>query len=235
MSRIILIDPDRDCLSLLQSQLEAEGHVVRTHVDPDTALPDVARQMPDLVIMETRFAKMDGLAVFDRLRDGFRVPVMIASATSSDSEEAMYLRLGASDYLAKPFARKVMSARVAAALRVGFVSLEADDATQVLQRGLLRLDKLRHLASWDGKDVMLTASEFNVLWIIAQRPGHVFSRAAILDQAHGGDADVTDRSIDSQVKRIRRKLRDVAPEFNAIQTLYGLGYRFTEPSSEVAA
>ncbi|MFY0618695.1 response regulator transcription factor [Shimia sp.] len=235
MSCIIVIDPDRSALERLQTVLEVEGHEVRAHVDPDTAMPDVGRHAPDLVIMETRYNKTDGLALFERLRDGFGVPVILISRGGTASDEAMFLRLGAADFLSKPYASNVMSARVAAALRAGQPAHQPVSDSSVLERGPLRLDRLRHEATWDGEEVILTATEFNVLWIIAQRPGHVLSRASILDLAYGEDVYVTDRSIDSQVKRIRRKLRGVAPEFSAIQTLYGLGYRFTDTSPRMAA
>ena len=145
------------------------------------------------------------------------------------------LRLGADDYLAKPLSMRVFAARVAAALRSAAPNLRDPDDVTLIQRGALRLDRLRHEARWDGKEVALTATEFNVLWIIAQRPGQVLSRANILDLAYGGDVFVTDRSIDSQIKRIRRKLREVAPNFTAIETLYGLGYRFSDSPEDMAA
>jgi two-component system response regulator ChvI len=130
---------------------------------------------------------------------------------------------------------RVFGARVAAALRSAAPNhREANDVT-VIQRGALHLDRLRHEARWSDVEVALTATEFNVLWIIAQRPGQVLSRANILDLAYGGDVFVTDRSIDSQIKRIRRKIREVAPDFMAIETLYGLGYRFSDSPEDVAA
>lgn len=235
MSRILLIDPDRQLLAAMQDVLLHDGHESLGHVSPDTAMAELSRQSVDLVVMELRQRSMDALTIIERITNTYSVPVVVLSTTASATEESMMLRLGADDYLAKPFSMRVFGARVAAALRSAAPSLrDADDVT-VIQRGALRLDRLRHEARWDGKEVALTATEFNVLWIIAQRPGQVLSRANILDLAYGGDVFVTDRSIDSQIKRIRRKLRDVAPNFTAIETLYGLGYRFTDSPEDMAA
>lgn len=219
----------------MQEVLLHDGHDSLCHVAPDTALSDLARQAPDLVVMELRQRSMDALNVIERITNTFGIPVVVTSTTASATEEAMLLRLGADDYLAKPFSMRVFGARVAAALRSAAPNhRDADDLT-VIQRGALRLDRLRHEARWDGTEVALTATEFNVLWIVAQRPGQVLSRANILDLAYGGDVFVTDRSIDSQIKRIRRKIREVAPDFMAIETLYGLGYRFSDSPEAVAA
>ncbi|MFY0660230.1 MAG: response regulator transcription factor [Shimia sp.] len=235
MSKILLIEPDRHHMMAMQEVLLHDGHDSLCHVAPDTALSDLARQAPDLVVMELRQRSMDALNVIERITNTFGIPVVVTSTTASATEEAMLLRLGADDYLAKPFSMRVFGARVAAALRSAAPNhRDADDLT-VIQRGALRLDRLRHEARWDGTEVALTATEFNVLWIVAQRPGQVLSRANILDLAYGGDVFVTDRSIDSQIKRIRRKIREVAPDFMAIETLYGLGYRFSDSPEAVAA
>jgi len=235
MSRVLLIDPDRHLLAAMQDVLLHDGHESLCHVSPDTAMAELSRQSVDLVVMELRQRSMDALAIIERITNTYSVPVVVLSTTSSATEESMMLRLGADDYLAKPFSMRVFGARIAAALRSAAPNhRDADDVT-VIQRGALRLDRLRHEARWDGKEVALTATEFNVLWIIAQRPGQVLSRANILDLAYGGDVFVTDRSIDSQIKRIRRKLRDVAPNFTAIETLYGLGYRFSDSPEDMAA
>ena len=235
MSKILLIEPDRRLMVAMQEVLLHDGHECLCHVAPETALSDLARQYPDLVVMELRQRTMDALTVMERITNNYCVPVIVLSTTASATEESMMLRLGADDYLAKPFSMRVFGARVAAALRSAAPNLrDADDVT-VIQRGALRLDRLRHEACWNGQEVALTATEFNVLWIVAQRPGQVLSRANILDLAYGGDVFVTDRSIDSQIKRIRRKIREVAPDFMAIETLYGLGYRFSDSPEDVAA
>lgn len=234
MASIVLIDPDRAFMTRVRDTLMRDGHEVRCHVDLDTALPDVSRRAADLVILELRLPAADPLYAFERLRDT-GVPVVLTSLSATDMEEAMVLRLGAWDYLAKPVSMRVLSARVDSALRHLMAPDGVLDEATVLIRGPLRLDRLRHEVRWDGEEVALTATEFSVLWIIAQRPGQVLSRANILDLAYGGDVFVTDRSIDSQIKRIRRKLRSVAPEFAAIETLYGLGYRFSDSPEDMAA
>ncbi len=235
MSRLLLIDPDRQLMAAMQDMVSNDGHEVHCHVSPDTALTDLARQPADLVVLELRQKSMDALMLIERITETYGIPVIVVSKSASSTEEAMMLRLGADDYLAKPFSMRVFGARVAASLRRSGELLRAPDDITVLQRGPLRLDRLRHEALWNGDEIALTATEFNVLWIIALRPGQVLSRASILDLAYGGDVFVTDRSIDSQIKRIRRKIRDVAPNFIAIETLYGVGYRFSDSPEDVAA
>ncbi len=235
MSKIFLIEPDRYLMSAMQDVLLQDGHDCLCHVTPETALTDLARQSADLVVLELRQRSMDALSIMERVGNTYGLPVIIISTTGSATEESMMLRLGADDYLAKPFSMRVFGARVAAALRSAEPNMRQEDDVTSIQRGPLRLDRLRHEARWNGQEVALTATEFNVLWIIAQRPGQVLSRANILDLAYGGDVFVTDRSIDSQIKRIRRKLRDVAPNFTAIETLYGLGYRFSDSPEDMAA
>ncbi len=235
MSKILLIEPDRRLMTAMQEVLLHDGHESLCHVSPETAMTDLARHDIDLVVLELRQRSGDAISVIERVTDTYGVPVVVVSTTGSATEESMMLRLGADDYLAKPFSMRVFAARLAAALRSATPNhRDTDDAT-VIQRGPLCLNRLRHEARWDGIEVALTATEFNVLWIIAQRPGQVLSRANILDLAYGGDVFVTDRSIDSQIKRIRRKLREVAPGFTAIETLYGLGYRFSDSPEDMAA
>ncbi len=235
MAAIFLIDSDRALMNDLADLLTAEGHDVRAFADPEAAQFALARQTPDLVVMELRHPTVDMLTMFERLRDDHGVPTVLLSKTASVPEEAMVMRLGAADYLGKPFSARVLTARVWAAIQRGPADQKEPDDLVTLQRGPLHLDRLRHEVRWNGLEVPLTATEFSVLWTIAQRPGQVLSRANILDLAYGNDAFVTDRSIDSQVKRIRRKLREVAPDFNAIETLYGLGYRFTDVPNNMAA
>lgn len=235
MSKILLIDPDRHLLEAMRDVLMHDGHESFCHVSLETAMAELTRRDIDLVVMGLCQRSLDAPTIIERITNLYGVPVVVLSTTASAMEESRMLRLGADDYLAKSFSMRVFGARIAAALRsAGPNHRDADDVT-VIQRGALRLDRLRHEACWDGNEVALTVTEFNVLWIIAQRPGQVLSRASILDLAYGGDVFVTDRSIDSQIKRIRRKLRDVAPNFTAIETLYGLGYRFSDSPEDMAA
>ncbi len=234
MANLVLIDPIEPSREALRDLLEADGHDVQTFANLQTAWSAATGDSADLILSDIALPGIDGVTVLRRLQAMTDAPVVLLATAPSPAQEAKVLRLGADDYFARPMDNAVLCARVGARLRSRVNLPHEGQESTILERGQLRLDRLRHQVRWDGHEVLLTPTEFNVLWSIAQRPGQVLSRATILDAAYGNDAFVTDRSIDSQVKRIRMKLRQVAPEFCEIQTLYGLGYRYTN-SSEVRA
>ncbi|MEP2532776.1 response regulator transcription factor [Shimia sp.] len=233
MAQLVLVDDDRSVLTSVSALLENEGHTVRSFTDPKRALQTINRSKPDLAVLDVQMPDIDGFEVLRRIRETSNLPVMFLSGESSDVDEAMGLRLGADDYMQKPYSPRVLVERVRACLRrkPEAVSVPTGEGA-ALTRGALHMDRDCHLVTWNDHPVQLTVTEFNVLWIIAQRPNVVFSRSKVLDIAYGDDIYVTDRSIDSQIKRIRLKLRKVDPTFDSIETLYGLGYRYVMTPNE---
>jgi two-component system, OmpR family, response regulator ChvI len=226
---IALIDDDRNILTSVAMALEAEGFQVRTYSDGATALAAIAQKPVDLAVLDIKMPRMDGFEVLQRLRRSSRLPVIFLTSKDEESDEVAGLRLGADDYITKPFSQRLLIARIHALLRRDALAKgEADDPSQTLVRGDLRLDSGRHLCLWKDQDVDLTVTEFLLLKVLAQRPGHVKSRDQLIDAGYGERIYVDDRTIDSHVKRIRKKFRAVDPDFAQIETLYGVGYRYRE-------
>ncbi len=188
---------------------------------------------PDLAIFDIKMPRMDGLELLRRLREKSAMPVIFLTSKDDELDEALGLAMGADDYIAKPFSQRLLIARIRAILRRTELNQpvapgEEAVPTEILQRGRLAMDPARHRVTWDGLPVTLTVTEFLILETLAQRPGIVKTRNQLMDAAYQDDIYVDDRTIDSHIKRVRRKFRQVAPEFDAIETLYGAGYRFSE-------
>jgi two-component system, OmpR family, response regulator ChvI len=239
MSHVIaLVDDDRNILTSVSIALQAEGFITRVYSDGAGALKVFADNPPDLGVFDIKMPQMDGMELLRRVREmGGTVGVMpVIFLTSKDDEidEALGLAMGADDYITKPFSQRLLIARIRALLRRRDLergqAVSSDDKSkeELIVRGRLTMDPARHKVLWDGKDVTLTVTEFLILEALAQRPGVVKSRNQLLDVAYQDDVYVDDRTIDSHIKRVRRKFRAVDPEFDAIETLYGVGYRFGE-------
>jgi len=235
MSQVIaLVDDDRNILTSISIALQAEGFITRVYSDGDTALKAFAESMPDLGVFDIKMPRMDGMELLRRVRETSSMPVIFLTSKDDELDEALGLAMGADDYIAKPFSQRLLIARVRALLRRqelarGEASATRDEVeTPLLVRGRLTMDPARHKVIWDGKDVTLTVTEFMILEALAQRPGVVKSRNQLLDIAYQDDVYVDDRTIDSHIKRIRRKFRAVDTQFDAIETLYGVGYRFED-------
>src|SRR4030095_5898939 len=239
MSQVIaLVDDDRNILTSVSIALQAEGFVTRLYSDRAAALKAFGDNPPDLGVFDIKMPQMDGMELLRRVREmGGAVGVMpVIFLTSRDDEldEALGLAMGADDYISKPFSQRLLIARIRAILRRQDLERgQANDADgepeePLIIRGRLTMDPARHKVLWDSKDVTLTVTEFMILEALAQRPGVVKSRNQLLDIAYQDDVYVDDRTIDSHIKRVRRKFRAVDPEFDAIETLYGVGYRFGE-------
>ena len=239
MSQVIaLVDDDRNILTSVSVALQAEGFVTRVYSDGGAALKAFADNPPDLAVFDIKMPQMDGMELLRRVREmGGAVGVMpVIFLTSKDDEldEALGLAMGADDYIAKPFSQRLLIARIRAILRRQDLVLgqagngEERPEEESIVRGRLTMDPARHKVQWGGKDVTLTVTEFLILEALAQRPGVVKSRNQLLDVAYQDDVYVDDRTIDSHIKRVRRKFRAVEPDFDAIETLYGVGYRFAE-------
>ena len=229
---IALVDDDRNILTSVSIALQAEGFVVRIYSDGEAALKAFAENAPDLVVLDIKMPRMDGMEVLRRLREKSQVPVIFLTSKDDEIDEALGLAMGADDYIAKPFSLRLLIARIRAILRRTDARAqppaEEETPAEMLLRGRLEMDPARHKVRWGGEEVVLTVTEFMILEALAQRPGFVKSRDQLMDAAYQDDVYVDDRTIDSHIKRLRRKFRQVDPQFKAIETLYGVGYRFGE-------
>ena len=239
MSQVIaLVDDDRNILTSVSIALQAEGFITRVYSEGSAALKAFADNPPDLGVFDIKMPQMDGMELLRRLREmGGPVgamPVIFLTSKDDELDEALGLAMGADDYIAKPFSQRLLVARIRAILRRQDLDRgqagSAEDAPEepLIIRGRLTMDPARHKVLWDGRDVTLTVTEFLILEALAQRPGVVKTRNQLLDIAYQDDVYVDDRTIDSHIKRVRRKFRSVDPDFDAIETLYGVGYRFGE-------
>jgi two-component system response regulator ChvI len=231
---IALVDDDRNILTSVSIALQAEGFSTRVYSDGEAALKALIDNPPDLAVLDVKMPRMDGMELLRRLREKSEMPVIFLTSKDEEIDEALGLAMGADDYVAKPFSQRLLIARIRAVLRRAEARAapagEAQQETEAPQivRGRLTMDPARHRVAWAGHDVTLTVTEFMILEALAQRPGVVKSRNQLMDVAYQDDIYVDDRTIDSHIKRLRRKFRSGDPEFKAIETLYGVGYRFAE-------
>ncbi|MEI4260855.1 response regulator transcription factor [Roseovarius sp. D0-M9] len=233
MSKIALVDDDRNILTSVSMTLEAEGFEVETYNDGQQAFDAFSKKLPDMAVLDIKMPRMDGMDLLQRLRQKSQMPVIFLTSKDDEIDEVLGLRMGADDYVKKPFSQRLLVERIRALLRRqdaldGKVTAVDAEEGKVIERGELRMDPLRHAVAWKGRDVSLTVTEFLLLQALAQRPGFVKSRDQLMDVAYDDQVYVDDRTIDSHIKRLRKKLRQVDPEFSAIETLYGIGYRYNE-------
>lgn len=232
MSRIALVDDDRNILTSVAMTLEAEGFEVETYNDGQAALDGFNKRMPDIGVFDIKMPRMDGMDLLQRVRQKSSMPVIFLTSKDDEIDEVLGLRMGADDYVKKPFSQRLLVERIRALFRrqealAGEV-IEETEETKVMIRGELVMDPLRHAVKWKGKDVSLTVTEFLLLQALAQRPGFVKSRDQLMDVAYDDQVYVDDRTIDSHIKRLRKKMRNTDDTFSAIETLYGIGYRYNE-------
>jgi two-component system response regulator ChvI len=230
---IALVDDDRNILTSVSIALQTEGFLTRVYSDGESALKALIENPPDLAVLDIKMPKMDGLELLRRLREKSAIPVIFLTSKDDELDEALGLAMGADDYIAKPFSQRLLIARIRAILRrteAVLPSVEGGVETpqEILERGRLTMHPARHRMMWAGTNVTLTVTEFMILETLAQRPGIVKTRNQLMDAAYQDDIYVDDRTIDSHIKRVRRKFRQVDPEFDAIETLYGAGYRFSD-------
>jgi two-component system response regulator ChvI len=241
MAKITLVDDDENIVASVSMALESHGHAVKSYFDGASGLAALEADPPDLAILDVKMPRMDGMEVLRRLRQTSEIPVIILTSKDEEIDEILGFNLGADDYMHKPFSQRLLLERVKAVLRRARPEMEeelggaagpgaaaAAAAAKPLKRGKLTLDPARHDCLWDGRPVKLTVTEFLLLQSLAQRPGFVKSRDNLMDAAYDDQVYVDDRTIDSHVKRMRKKFRVVDPEFDAIETLYGVGYRYRE-------
>jgi len=228
---IALVDDDRNILTSVSMTLEAEGFQVRTYTDGESALQALSSRPADLAVLDIKMPRMDGMELLQRLRARSQMPVIFLTSKDEEVDQLMGLRLGADDYITKPFSQRLLLERIRALLRRNETRrAEASGAPPqgVMVRGPLTLDETRHQCLWNGADIQLTVTEFLLVKSLATRPGLVKSRDQLIDAAYGENIYVDDRTIDSHIKRLRKKFRQIDDNFNQIETLYGIGYRYKE-------
>lgn len=233
--QIALVDDDRNILTTVSIALKSEGFATRLYSDGETALKALLENPPDLAVFDIKMPKMDGLELLARVREHSALPVIFLTSKDDESDEEMGLELGADDYIAKPFSLRLLIARIRAILRRAEPLRETSAGDEppmpigpMIRQGRLFMDPARHTVTWDGRNVSLTVTEFLILEALAIRPGVIKSRNQLMDAAYPDDVFVDDRTVDSHIKRMRRKFRSVDPQFGAIETLYGAGYSFND-------
>ena len=241
MPTIALVDDDRNILTSVSIALEAEGYRIMTYTDGASALDGFKTSPPDLAILDIKMPRMDGMETLRRLRQKSDVPVIFLTSKDEEIDELFGLKMGADDFIHKPFSQRLLVERVKAILRrassreaaasgaaAGGTAKAGEVAARSLERGQLAMDQERHTCTWKGEPVTLTVTEFLILQSLAQRPGVVKSRNALMDAAYDDEVYVDDRTIDSHIKRLRKKFKAIDDDFEMIETLYGVGYRFRE-------
>lgn len=241
VQRIALVDDDRNILTSVSIVLEAEGYKVETYTDGASALEGLTASPPNLAVFDIKMPRMDGMELLRRLREKSNIPVIFLTSKDDEIDELFGLKMGADDFITKPFSQRLLVERVKAVLRrtmareaaakgEGAHEMPANPAV-LLERGDLLMDSERHICTWQGKSVNLTVTEFLILQSLAHRPGVVRSRDALMDAAYDDQVYVDDRTIDSHIKRLRKKFKAVDDDFEMIETLYGVGYRFSEAAA----
>ncbi|MGL5838078.1 MAG: response regulator [Sphingorhabdus sp.] len=232
-ANIALVDDDRNILTSVSIAMQGEGFITRLYPDGEAALKALIENPADLGIFDIKMPRMDGLELLRRLREKSDMPVIFLTSKDEELDEALGLAMGADDYITKPFSQRLLVARVKAILRRTTARANKGGTADELEpdpmvRGKLEMDPARHHVRWQGQPVTLTVTEFLILEALANRPGVVRTRSQLMDIAYQDDVYVDDRTIDSHIKRLRRKFRQVDSEFSAIDTLYGAGYRFSD-------
>ena len=227
LNKIALVDDDQNILTSVSLALESEGFIVDKYQDGEQGLNGIKRRPPDLLVLDIKMPKMDGEEVLERLRKQSNLPVIFLTSKDDEVDEALGLRIGADDYIKKPFSQRLLIERIKALLRRVNISNEIDPEA-LITRGDLVMDTSRHSSKWKGDDVKLTVTEFLILKDLSQRSGMVKTRDQLMDAAYGETIYVDDRTIDSHIKRLRKKFRLVDKKFDQIETLYGVGYRYRE-------
>jgi two-component system response regulator ChvI len=228
---VALVDDDQNIVTSVSMALEAEGFKVDTYADGEEALAGLMRKPPELAVLDIKMPRMDGMELLTKLKAQSDLPVIFLTSKDDEIDELLGLRMGADDYIKKPFSQRLLIERIRAVIR-RYETQTADAAEEnsknVIRRGGLMMDPGRHLCTWNGEQIDLTVTEFLILQALARRPGHVKNRDQLIDAAYGEHIYVDDRTIDSHIKRLRKKFRVVDDEFGQIETLYGVGYRYKD-------
>ena len=225
--RIALVDDDQNILTSVSLMLESEGYEVDTYSDGEQALIGLRRRAAELAILDIKMPRLDGMELLQKIRVGSAIPVIFLTSKDDELDEALGLRMGADDYITKPFSQRLLLERVRAVLRRADIN-DNSGSEGLITIGNLSMDPDRHSCTWKGMDVKLTVTEFMILEALARRPGVVKNRDQLLDAAYGETTYLDDRTIDSHIKRLRRKFRETDQQFDSIETLYGVGYKYVD-------
>lgn len=229
--KIFLVDDDRNILLSVSMALEAEGFDVETFNDGEAGLNAILENQPSLVILDVKMPRMDGIEVLSKLREESAIPVIFLTSKDDEVDQVIGLRMGADDYITKPFSQRLLIERIKVLLRRRDLmksEIKTQNESQNIEYGHLILDDSRHLCSWKGQPLNLTVTEYLLVKSLAMRPGHVRNRDQLIDMAYGENIYVDDRTVDSHIKRVRKKFKKLDDEFDKIETLYGVGYRYKE-------
>ena len=235
INSIALVDDDRNILTSVSIALEAEGFAVDKYTDGADALRGLSQKPADLAVLDIKMPRMDGMELLSKLRQKSAMPVIFLTSKDDEVDEVLGLRMGADDYIKKPFSQRLLVERIRALLRrreLDTHTREGKAAEEAISRGALMMDPSRHQCTWKNMALNLTVTEFLLLKSLAYRPGHVKNRDQLIDAAYGEHVYVDDRTIDSHIKRLRKKFRAVDTSFSQIETLYGVGYRYNESTTE---
>lgn len=229
--KIALVDDDRNIITSVSMALEAEGYEVETYNDGAAGYDGIVSNSPDLAVLDIKMPRMDGMELLQKLRETSEIPVIFLTSKDDEIDEVLGLRMGADDYITKPFSQRLLIERIRTLLRRQDLAKDTDKAPSsdnIIVQGHLRLDDSRHLCSWKEQPLNLTVTEYLLVKALAERPGHVKNRDQLIDTAYGENIYVDDRTIDSHIKRVRQKFKKIDSEFDQIETLYGVGYRYKE-------
>ena len=224
--RIALVDDDQNILTSVALALESEGFDVDSYSDSEAAFVGITRRKVDLAVLDIKMPRMDGIELLQKLRKQSQLPVIFLTSKDDELDEALGLGMGADDYITKPFSQRLLLARIRAVLRRASDNVMTTTRPNIIRQGHLLMDPDRHLCSWKETEVKLTVTEFLILQALAARPGIVKNRDQLMDAAYGESIFLDDRTIDSHIKRLRRKMRAHDAEFDQIETLYGIGYKY---------
>ena len=228
MTHICLIDDDQNILASLSLALKSEGYIISTFSDGLSGLNSLKGDDYDIAILDIKMPRLDGLEVLQKLRQTSNLPVIFLTSKDEEVDQLLGLKMGADDYITKPFSQKLLIERVKAILRRSKDTLTSNDkeTSNIIKRGKLSLNMSRYECFWDDVAIKLTVTEFLLLESLASRPGYVKSRDQLMSAAYDDDIYVDDRTIDSHIKRLRRKFKNLDKNFESIETLYGVGYRY---------
>ncbi|MCQ2965142.1 MAG: response regulator transcription factor [Alphaproteobacteria bacterium] len=231
-NKIALIDDDQNILTSVSMLLEEEGYEVFSYTDGFLGLDGIFKENVSLVVLDVKMPRIDGLEVLRKIREKSNIPVIFLTSKDNEIDELCGLRMGADDYIKKPFSPNLLIARIKTLLRrsetTEDVSYGSTSSDEIYVHGALSLNKTKHTCSFNGKILDLTVTEFFLVLSLIEHPGQVKSRDQLIDSAYGSNTYVDDRTIDSHIKRLRKKFKEVDPDFSAIETLYGVGYRYRD-------
>ncbi|MBK6895863.1 MAG: response regulator transcription factor [Alphaproteobacteria bacterium] len=226
--KVTLIDDDLNITASVAMVLESEGFNVESYSDGESGLDAVTRKGTDLVVLDIKMPRMDGMEVLKKIREFSEVPVIFLTSKDDEIDQLLGLRMGADDYITKPFSQRLLIERIRVLLRRQDLKKSDGSENNHIVYGDIELDEARHLCTWKKRPVNLTVTEFLLVKSLVTRPGHVRTRDQLIDMAYGENIYVDDRTVDSHIKRIRNKFKKVDDSFDQIETLYGVGYRIKE-------